>query len=237
MAAGAAVAGAAGLLLATAGCGGDRSGGPKGSPSAIVGNAPQRTLQARTARVEISGQHADASGLVDLSGGLAQLDIRPDRRVVLSGGSSFVAPGPDGPWRQTSVTDAFPASLEAADPFVAIDLVRGVTKIVPWGGAEVRGASAFRYQIQIDPQRAAAAAPAERADILRRIAADAGGGVIHADLFIDSTGRIRRVQLPAELRSGTPPTRNDGEMIAVTIDYTDFGVPASISPPPVGPQP
>ena len=110
-----------------------------------------------------------------------------------------------------------------ADAFVAIDLVRGAVKIDPWGGAEVRGASAFRYQLQIDPQRAAAAAPPERADILRRIAADANGGVIHADLFVDSTGRIRRVQLPAELQSGTPPTRNDGEMIAVTIDYADFG--------------
>src|SRR2546423_13861952 len=81
-----AAAGVAALLLVMAGCGADRSGGPKGTPEAIVGNAPQRTLDARTARVEISGQHADASGVVDLGGGLAQLDIRPDRRGVLGGG-------------------------------------------------------------------------------------------------------------------------------------------------------
>src|SRR4051794_3736474 len=233
----AAFGGAVALLVLFVGCGNDRSGGPKGKPDQIVGAAPQRTLDARTARVEISGEHAAGSGLVDLSGGVAQLDLVPASRVVLRGTGAFVAPGPDGPWRQTSVTDAFPATLEAADPFVAIDLVRGTVKIDPWGGAEVRGASAFRYQLQIDPLRAAAAAPPERADILRRIAADAGGGVIHADLFVDSTGRIRRVQLPAELRSGPPPTRNDGEMIAVTIDYADFGAPVNITAPPATPQP
>jgi len=157
--------------------------------------------------------------------------------VVLRGSGAFVAPGPNGPWRQASATDAFPASLEAADPFVAIDLVRGAVKVDPWGGAEVRGASAFRYQVQIDPQRAASAAPPERADILRRIAADANGGLIHADLFVDSAGRIRRVQLPAELRSGPPPTRNDGEVIAVTIDFADFGAAVNIAVPAAPPQP
>jgi hypothetical protein len=202
-----------------------------------VSTAPQRTLDARTARVEISGEHAAGSGLVDLSGGVAQLDLQPASRVVLRGSGAFVAPGPDGPWRQASVTDAFPASLEAADPFVAIDLVRGTVKVVAWGGAEVRGASAFRYQVQIDPQAAAAAAPPERADILRRIAADANGGLIHADLFVDSAGRIRRVQLPAELRSGPPPTRDDGEVIAVTIDFADFGAAVNISLPAAPPQP
>ena len=40
--------------------------------------------------------------------------------------------------------------------------------------------------------------------------------------FIDSTGRIRRVQLPNPLRAGPPVTRPDGEVKGVTIDY-EFG--------------
>lgn len=217
--------------LATA-CGGDRSGGPKGTPQEIVTASPDRTVAAGRVHVVIAGAKASATGTVDLGRGVAELDVTPDRRVVLSGPTAFVAPkGTDGPWKQQDALEVFPPTLEAADPFVAIDLIRGVTKIVPWGGAEVRGASAFRYQVEIDPRKAAGAAPAERVALLNRVAEEAGSGVIKGDVFIDSAGRIRRVQLPAELHTGTPPTRVDGEVIAVTIDFSDFGTPVAVTTP------
>ena len=215
-----------------ASCGGDRSGGPKGTPSEIVGNAPQRTIEAGTAHVVISGAKASATGVMDLGRGVAELDVTPDRRIVLAGGSAYVTKkGANGPWAQQDALAAFPPTLEAADPFVAIDLIRGVTKIDPWGGGEVRGASAFRYRVDIDVRKAAAAAPAERVALLNRVADEAGAGVMRGDVFVDSAGRIRRVQLPAELRTGTPPTRVDGEMIAVTVDFGDFGTTAPVTVP------
>lgn len=215
-----------------AACGGDRTGGPKGSPAEIVGQAPQRTIEAGTARVAVSGAKASATGVVDLARGVAELDVSPDRRVVLNGATAYVVHKGEATWAQQDALEAFPPTLEAADPFLAVDLVRGVVKIDPWGGGEVRGASAFRYRVDIDIRKAAAAAPPERAALLSRVADEAGTGVMKGDVFVDSDGRIRRVQLPAELRTGTPPTRVDGEVIAVTIDFADFGTPANITVPP-----
>ena len=219
--------------LALAACGGDRSGGPKGTPQEIVGGAPQRTIDAGSAHVVIAGEKASATGVVDLGKGVAELDVSPDRHVVLAGTTAYVSKkGGDGTWTKQDALDAFPPTLEAADPFVAVDLVRGVVKIDPWGGGEVRGASAFRYRVDIDVRKAAAAAPPERAPLLQRLAQEAGEGVMKGDVFVDSSGRLRRVQLPAEMRTGTPPTRVDGEVIAVTIDFCDFGTPANIVVPP-----
>jgi hypothetical protein len=125
-----------------------------------------------------------------------------------------------------------PASLQGANPLLAVDLMRGVVSIDPYGGAEVRGASTIRYTVMIDPARAVAEAPPERADALRRSMAGSGAGQIKAEIYIDSLGRIRRIQLPAELKAGPPATRDDGEVLGATIDYDSFGVAVNVAAPP-----
>jgi hypothetical protein len=136
-------------------------------------------------------------------------------------------------WRRAeSIEAAFPASIRSGDPFLAVDLVRGVVAIDPFGGAEVRGVSTLRYTVDVDLARAASAAPPEGAAALRRLAAASLPGRVRLDVFVDGAGRLRRVLLPSPLRTGPPPTRTDGEVRGVTIDYSDFGVPVDIGPPP-----
>src|SRR4051794_39540809 len=189
-----------------AACGSDRSGGPRGTPREVVGNAPQLTVGARTARVFIDGTDASAQGVVDFANQRSQLEVSDGSTVILT---------PDGVYRRAkgapafspSSVDALPAALRPADPVKAVDLVRGMGTVRSDGGGEVRGASAFQYTIDVNP------------------------GPYHLEVAVDSQGRLRRVQLPVPLRPGPPVTRVDGEPVAVTLDYTDFGIPPAISAP------
>jgi len=214
-------------------CGNDRSGGPKGAPAAIVSAAPDRTEAAHSARVTIDAQQATATGVVQLDALAARLVVRPGPTVVVSGGTTFVTlSSAADKWRRAESFDAELPRLQSSDPFVAIDLLRGMQSVETWGGAEVRGASTIRYTVKTDPSVAASLAPPGRAAALRMVAADAGAGQIQLDVFIDSAGRVRRVQLPAPLKAGKPIIRPDGELQAVTIDYEDFGVAVDVAPPP-----
>ena len=198
------------VAVLVAGCGHDRIGGPTGPPAAVVGNAPDRTVAAGTARVTIDGETATATGVVDLANATGHLAVRPGSPTT----TIAVRAGGFG---------ALPPSLQAGDPFVAIDLLRGASSVETYGGAEVRGASTIRYTVKIDPAVAVAAAPPSTKAGLQAITDAAGPGLIQTDVFIDSAGRIRRVQLPNPMRAGPPVTRPDGEVKGVTIDYEDFG--------------
>jgi hypothetical protein len=226
-----AVLGVGGLGLGLVACGGDRSGGPKGAPSTVVGNAPDKTLDARTARVTIDGEQVTASGVVDLATATARLQFRPGPMLIVAGGSTFVMTNQDH-WRRSDGVNQLPASLQGANPLLAVDLLRGVVETDPYGGAEVRGASTIRYTVHIDPAQALAQAPPERVDALRQSLAGSGPGQIRAEVYIDAAGRIRRVQLPADLKAGPPVTRVDGEVRGATIDYDDFGVAVDVTAPP-----
>jgi hypothetical protein len=175
----------------------------------VVSGAPDKTVAAGTARVSIDGEQASATGTVDFTNGTGQLEVRP---------------GPPGPTSVAAGTfDTLPPSIRAGDPFVAIDLLRGANSVKPYGGAEVRGASTIRYTVLADLQAAIAAAPAPTRATLQAVAAAAGSGLVQLDVFVDSEGRIRRLQVPSPLRAGPPVTRPDGEVKGVTIDYQDFG--------------
>lgn len=219
-------------MLAMAACGGDRSGGPQGTPAGVVGRSLLRTLEAGTARVHIDGIDATATGVVDLPQGAGRYELSPGPVVLRVGASSFVMDRDGGAWHRAAA-DPFPPSLQAGDPFLALDLLRGVVSVDPYGGAEVRGASTLRYTVQVDLARAAAAAPQpDTAGPLPAAAAEAGTGRLRMDVFIDHLGRVRRILLPAQLRPGPPPTRVDGEVRGVTVDFDGFGLPVHLAPPP-----
>src|SRR3954453_5895823 len=163
------------VVTVPAACGGDRSGGPRGTPREVVGNAPQRTVDARTARVFIDGTDASAQGVVDFANQRSQLEVSDGSTVVLT---------PDAVYRRakgasaftTSSVDALPPALRPADPVKAVDFVRGMGAVRSDGGGEVRGASALQYTVDVNP------------------------GPYQVQVAVDSQGRLRRVQLPVPLR-------------------------------------
>lgn len=171
-------------LGAVAGCGADRTGGPKGDPTTIVATAPDRTVAAGTASVEVAIPGAAAVGTVDFAGGRAEVDVKPPR---------FTAP-------------------ELRNPLVALDIVRAAVKVTPYGGAEVRGASTIKYELEIAP-----AEPLEAA-----LGGGLTGDTFYADVFIDAQRRIRRVSVPLDLNELRPSRTNRILAKLATIDFFDF---------------
>jgi hypothetical protein len=112
------------LVALTAACGGDRSGGPRGEPSAVVRAAPDRTLEAGRASVYGAGPGVVSEGTVDF--GARQSDV------------------------QVKGPNAASAGVELRDPVVVVDMVRGFTDVEPYGGGEVRGASTIKYELGVE---------------------------------------------------------------------------------------
>jgi hypothetical protein len=173
-----------GLLTLLAGCGGDRTGGPQGDAASVVGKAPDTTLAARRAKAFVATSSATATGTVDLVTHTATMQVAP----------------------------AGASQAEFLDPAVAIDVVRNAVKIDVFGGAEVRGASTIRYELDVAPTP----------DLLQRLGRTLKGDTFYADVFIDAQFRIRRVIIPINLDERRPSDTHQILAKRVTIDLYDF---------------
>jgi hypothetical protein len=220
-------------LLSLPACGGDRSGGPKGQPAAIVGNAPDVTVAAATAQVIVDAPAASGSGPADLHDGRINLDVvraPASEKGTVVRTADGVFQRFNGGWQKVA-GPLLPDPLTAGDPLLGINLIRGVVKVLSDGGAQVRSASTFRYTATISPEQAKEAAPPEAKALV-----DAYLGQRSADfpldVWIDSQGRIRRLQVPTKLRGDGPPTtRSDFAPVSVTVDFVTFGLPVQVTTP------
>jgi len=119
------------LVTGLAGCGKDRTGGPRGTADAVVGGAADATFRAGRADVEAATSVLTSSGWVDLA----------HRRTHVSVAGRAAASAP----------------VLLRDPLLAVELLRGATNIEEYGGVEMRGASTIRYSFDVDPRRASIA--------------------------------------------------------------------------------
>jgi hypothetical protein len=172
-------------------CGSDRTGGPRGSAESVVGKAPQLTFAARRTQVTGASKGVTTEGPLDLQTGRARMVVEGEGR-----------PGPF-----------------LTDPVLALDLVAGAVNIRSYGGVQVQKASAFRYEVDIDPAKVLAAAPSDRR---ARLDAAMPDQLFYADVFVDGAGRVRRVLLPIDLTEPRP--MGDSKRIAtmLSVDFHDF---------------
>jgi len=226
------------VALVATGCGGDRTGGPLGRPEDVVGQAPDVTLAAGTARILITSPTATAQGEVDLVGRTGRLSLSSQAlgqavQVVIAPGRTY-AKATSGPaW--LPVAGVLPEALQGGDPFADLDLLRGTVHILSDGGAEVDGASTIRYTLTIDPEQAVTATPPVRQAALRQ-ALQGRTAMFMTDVWIDSQLRVRRVEVSTDLTATTPSTRVDGFPIATDVDYLAFGVAVGPVTAPVSPR-
>lgn len=259
------VASLAGLLGA---CGGADPAALRGDPNLVVRRAADATMQAGGAHVDVSvAADLAGTGSVDLGqeagqfsfqrvGATAHVGDRFD--VVAAGAQEWVrAAGPAGPVPGTTasapwLTGPPGAVAAAAGPRVgplttllvrpglgtALAFLRGATKVIRYGGEEVRGVSTFRYSFVVDLAAAAAASPPAERPELEAAAVAIGPVLWPADVWLDDKGRVRRLQMAENptLRSTTTRPNllltEDGNYLALTnITFFDFGTAVTIRPP------
>jgi hypothetical protein len=101
------------------------------------------------------------------------------------------------------------------------------------GTQDVRGVATTRYHVVLDLFKVAARAPSdERAAVRRTFAREAkllGGHTMPIDVWIDSSGLVRREHIQIPLKAPSIPA---GASMAMTIDLFEFGVPVHVKAPP-----
>lgn len=175
------------------------SPGPTGRPDDVVRAAPDITVASRSARVVGAAPGITATGTVIFETGEDQLKLEG---------------------RERNENPPF----GVVQPGAVIDLLRGVVKVEPYGGAEVQGVGTKRYDVDIDLFKAITATPVGRRDDLHLLDGVLGpDNLLWADVFIDGDGRVRRVLLPVQTTSERPYGDDKHIPKMVSVDYSEFG--------------
>jgi hypothetical protein len=227
------------LVFLGAGCGRTT---PGGSPTEVVAAAPDATLAAGPAQVTIERFNLRAEGVVDLARGAARLTVTDAStrgalpvEVLAVGDRAWTRPAGDGPWTPSDPEAAgllsLPGGLRSGDPRAVVDLVRGSSRVTVFGGLQVQSHSTVRYDVFSDPLAASQAAAPAAAPRLKALATEVSH-TIRVDVYVDADRRIRRLEVPEDLRAATPVTRNDLSRVSATIDFVRFGIdPGDLTPP------
>ncbi|HVT76482.1 MAG TPA: hypothetical protein VHD87_05590 [Acidimicrobiales bacterium] len=186
------------LALVATGCSGNGDAGPTAKPDAVVANAPQITMALGNAHVVGAAPGVTASGRVDFVTGADTLTVAGLKK------------------------DAAPFGV--TEPAAMIDLLRGVVDVKAYGGAEVQGEGTKRYEVDINlPKAIAATPPTRRADLQKLNGVVGADEKLWADVFIDKSGRVRRILIPVHTASNRPYGEDQTEPQEVSVDYSNFG--------------
>jgi hypothetical protein len=129
-----------------------------------------------------------------------------------------------------------PALGSGLDMTGMLDWLRGVSGNVTEVGTDtIHGDSTTHYRASVDLTKAAADAPAAVRSRVEQ-AAQAVGAAIPVDVWVDGQGRLR--QLTASLDPGKVQAPSGVDIpgsgpVVVTVDLWGFGVPVSVTAPPV----
>jgi hypothetical protein len=239
--------------VVAAACAGSSAAVPVGDPTTVVHEAADHTIGAHTAKASISlgvamGRGMQGAGVADFETGQADLvfvrtgtDARSHDRFHL------VVDGSDGTLEGVAPT-AVRGSLAALATSekariapldglllrpgagLAVAMLRGAVKVLPYGGQEVEGTSTMRYSFLIDLSMAAMASPVSQRAALTSAAAAIGNIEFPGDAWIDRLGRVRRLQFSSNPFAQTTTTRpslftEDGEYESfIVLELSDFGV-------------
>ena len=118
-----------------------------------------------------------------------------------------------------------------SDPTQALDYLSGTsTGLRSLGSADIRGAQTTHYRATVDLRKVVAHAPAANRAALKAsistLERELGGTVRYpVDVWIDSTGRLRRISERMKMPALT-------QTMFMTEDLYGFGTPVDVTPPP-----
>ncbi len=201
------------------------------------------------------------SGLVDMTDNVAEFNMQLpqtgggiEERVV--GGTVYIKVPPSlsgslggKPWASISLSQlanqsglgSLPGVGTGSDPSQILNFLQGVSSsVTKVGPAEVNGVSTVEYRATIDLSKLAGANP-QAGHVLSQAANLLHLHSIPLEVFVDSSGRLRRMVLDMSIDLGAVlgPTGSSSAPaspieLKMTVDLSDFGVPVNVVAPPAG---
>jgi hypothetical protein len=238
------VGAAVATVALVAGCGGGAQPGAAvpadttgASPSATVSEDPldtivtasETTMAAGTARftMDMNLSHQGETmtmageGVIDLTTNVADISMDltlPGQQPV----TTQMIMTEDGVYQQLPGSERWTSLGSAglggagASPAKQLEMLRkGAKDVREVESAELRGAPARHFELTLDPAATAAASGAEMPPMQV--------GLIPADLYIDSEGRIAKLEMEMA-QEGKPGMQ-------MTMEYFDFGTPVDVQAP------
>lgn len=262
----------AGITLLTACGGGDAGGGSFAERTAfdVAHAAPDLTRAAGRSRYALemtytstgdslgdSTSTSTGEGTYDYAGQIGDGTLTTidtmlgtlDEEVVFTNNVLYQREAGTDRWHKTDFSELVNTPVGQHDPSQQLDLLRGVSEDVrEVGTADVRGDEVTQYAISIDPKRLADESGVVVDGGLTQAALSAAGP-LPGQVFVDSDGRVRRLEVrmetagadlaaAPELQEMLGSNPQVQEMLAnrrttmdISIEYFDFGVPVTAQVP------
>lgn len=264
----------AGIALLTACGGGDAGGGSAAlasrAPADVAREAPDITRAAGTSRYVAEMTYSTTGGPLGddswTSSGTGTYDYAhqigdgtfttedaqfpvPPQETVFRNNVLYQRDVGATRWHKIDFSGLVNTPVGQHDPSEQLDLLRGVSDDVrEVGTAEVRGDEVTRYAITIDPQRLAGASGVVVDGGLVQAALQAAGPM-PGQVFVDSDGRVRRLEVSiesngADLAASPEMSRMLGDnpelqkmlqdrrsTSQISVEYFDFGVAVTAQEP------
>jgi len=179
--------------------------------------------------------------IADYSNGLTEYVHLPSQIVDQAGGKPWIKVDLQALFKQMGIDSNLGALLQggSSDPTQGLAMVRGAENVVKVGTEQVRGVDTTHYHLDINFQKAVADAPPAVRAAIQQFADEHTVPTTPADVWLDSDGRVRRLQqkidfsdlrLPPALGNkvqglGTP---------TVTAEFYGFGEPVDTQLPAPG---
>lgn len=123
------------------------------------------------------------------------------------------------------------ARAGTGNPTYALDNLRGATNVSVVGEERVRGDKTTHYRATIDTNKAVDAAPADERDALRKANDFLGNQRIPADIWLDTEGRLRKLQYTVDPAKSGAPGSDDAGKPTFTYELYEFGTPVNADVP------
>lgn len=126
------------------------------------------------------------------------------------------------------------ARAGTGNPTYALDNLRGATNVTVVGDERVRGEKTKHYRATVDIAKAVDAAPSDAREALKRANDFLGNQTIPADIWLDTEGRLRKLQYTVDPSKSGAPGSGDAGKPTFTYELYEFGTPVNADVPSAG---
>ena len=120
----------------------------------------------------------------------------------------------------------------SSNPADYLSYLRGAGDVQTLGQEIVGGATTTHYHAVVDLDRAAQSLPVAQQATIRQVIGLAGTATFPADVWVDAAGLVRQVRFAFDYSHSPQPKVAAVGSMQVTVDYSNFGAPVSVTVPP-----